>query len=323
LSKLIASHVNISGDAPMSASLVITGPQSFGIKLQNDAGRPQTGRIEILTPGIVTSAAQVAFDAIEPESATVIDFKTSQTIGPVQRPIKVRVIADGSSPRTWDFDLRSMLVPHTDHALTVDGDLSDWPADAAAMPMVGVVKLNGWQTAQDQLASNVRLAWDENYLYLAVVSNKADNVQNPISTSALWKGDGIQIAFDPLHNALPGTLGYQDDDFEFAAGRFKDQPVVYMYHASAVRYDSVDKPLGLVPNVQCAIRTQGGQTVYELAFPRLLVSPFRLQANATMRFDVIQNINNGKARVGWLELTPGIGQMPKQPGQFMDMVLIH
>ncbi|MPN26033.1 hypothetical protein SDC9_173455 [bioreactor metagenome] len=95
-----------------------------------------------------------------------------------------------------------------------------------------------------------------------------------------------------------------------------------MHCAAAARHDSVDKSLGVVPHVRSAIRTANGKTVYELAFPRLLVSPFRLQPDSAMRFNVIVNVNDGKERVGWLELTPGIGQQPKRPGLFTDLVLL-
>ena len=92
--------------------------------------------------------------------------------------------------------------------------------------------------------------------------------------------------------------------------------------AAAALYDSVDKQLGVVPAVKSAVRVENGRTVYELAFPRLLVSPFRLQAGSAMRFSVLVNVNNGKGRAGWLELTPGIGQTPKLPGNFIDLILL-
>ena len=59
-----------------------------------------------------------------------------------------------------------------------------------------------------------------------------------------------------------------------------------------------------------------------MAFPRKAVSPFALRPYSTMRAGLIININNGKERVGWIELTPGIGQNPKRPDQWMDLVLL-
>ena len=132
----------------------------------------------------------------------------------------------------------------------------------------------------------------------------------------------IHGIFDPLRNATKELQGYQDDDYEFAAGLWQGRPVVYMHRAAAALYDSVDKQLGVVPAVKSAIRVENGRTVYELAFPRLLVSPFRLQAGSAMRFSVLVNVNNGKGRAGWLELTPGIGQTPKLPGNFIDLILL-
>ena len=40
-----------------------------------------------------------------------------------------------------------------------------------------------------------------------------------------------------------------------------------------------------------------------------------------MRFNVIVNMNNGRERIGWLQLTPGIGEA-KKPGLFMDLLLM-
>ena len=184
------------------------------------------------------------------------------------------------------------------------------------------MKLAPWTPQEDRIDAGLRFGWDDDFLYLAVEVGKAGVVENPVGPSGLWGGDSLQIAFDPLRNATKELQGYQDDDYEFAAGLWQGRPVVYMHRAAAALYDSVDKQLGVVPAVKSAIRVENGRTVYELAFPRLLVSPFRLQAGSAMRFSVLVNVNNGKGRAGWLELTPGIGQTPKLPGNFIDLILL-
>ena len=73
--------------------------------------------------------------------------------------------------------------------------------------------------------------------------------------------------------------------------------------------------------VNLAVKQYPGRTVYEMAFAKRAVSPFLLKAGESMRWNIIVNLNNGEGRMGWLELTPGIGKT-KMPGQFIDMVLL-
>ena len=88
-------------------------------------------------------------------------------------------------------------------------------------------------------------------------------------------------------------------------------------------YDSLNKQQGLLPadEVPVAIRKYADRTVYEIAFPRRAVSPFKLMPYSVMRLGTLVNLNNGKERTGYLELTPGIGYR-KMPGQWMDLVLL-
>lgn len=61
--------------------------------------------------------------------------------------------------------------------------------------------------------------------------------------------------------------------------------------------------------------------LYEIQFAPRAVSPFKLKAESSMRFNLIVNLHDGKQRIGWLELAPGIGQY-KNPGEFMDLLLL-
>ena len=73
--------------------------------------------------------------------------------------------------------------------------------------------------------------------------------------------------------------------------------------------------------VRSAVKRLPDRTVYEIAFTPRAVSPFKLKAGGSMRWSVLVNLNNGKGRIGYLELTDGIGNK-KRPGQFLDLVLL-
>ena len=73
--------------------------------------------------------------------------------------------------------------------------------------------------------------------------------------------------------------------------------------------------------MQSAVRHYPDRTVYEIAFMPRAVSPFKLRAGASMRWNALVNLNNGKGRIGYLELTDGIG-WKKCPGRFLDLVLL-
>ena len=87
--------------------------------------------------------------------------------------------------------------------------------------------------------------------------------------------------------------------------------------------DSLPKNCGVVDplEVPFAVKKYSDRIVYEAAFSRRAVSPFKLKAGHSMRWNIIVNLNNGKGRIGYLELTDGIGGK-KRPGQFMDLVLL-
>ncbi|MEZ0298811.1 MAG: sugar-binding protein, partial [Candidatus Methylacidiphilales bacterium] len=86
-------------------------------------------------------------------------------------------------------------------AITLDGDLQDWPASCATF-LLGSNAQTGrrfdWTGTKD-LSGAVRLAWDETYLYLAI-DVADDKVLQAESAAEVWQGDTIELFF----NTHPG-----------------------------------------------------------------------------------------------------------------------
>ena len=138
----------------------------------------------------------------------------------------------------------------------------------------------------------------------------------------MWKGDGLQIAFDTTKNAQKAGVGYEDDDFEYDLAMFKGRPTVYRRMASLAYHDSLHKPLGVVEDVALDVKSEGRKTIYTIRFAPQAVSPFRLNAGESMRFAVLANLNDGKTRYGALETAPGIFVRGKWPYGFQELVLV-
>ena len=84
----------------------------------------------------------------------------------------------------------------------LDGKLSDWPADATAIVLGNAPhtlrRPGGWSGASD-LSGSVRLAWDNEFLYVAadIVDNKLLQAEGP---SQVWQGDTIEMFFNTFPN---------------------------------------------------------------------------------------------------------------------------
>ena len=143
-----------------------------------------------------------------------------------------------------------------------------------------------------------------------------ENVMN------LWKGDGLQIAFDTMKNAQKMATGYDDEDFEYDLAMFNGKPTVFRRKASLAYHDSLHKPLGVVEDVALDIAHEGRRTIYTIKFSPQAVSPFRLDRGESMRFAVLANLCDGETRYGALETAPGILVEGKWPYGFQEIVLV-
>ena len=193
-------------------------------------------------------------------------------------------------------------------------------ADPCAKPG-SMASFSGEPNSGDAL--EVRLAWNRSGLMMRVAVEKdgfhpgGENVMN------LWKGDGLQIAFDTMKNAQKIATGYDDEDFEYDLAMFNGKPTVFRRKASLAYHDSLSKPLGVVEDVALDIAHEGRRTIYTIKFSPQAVSPFRLNAGESMRFAVLANLNDGKTRYGALETAPGILVKGKWPYGFQELVLVE
>lgn len=300
---------------PLNAELIPVSPESFAMQLEN--------RSSSFLDGFMRISGEVRpFHNLPPEGKTRTIFRTARPISLEEQRIDAEIQLS-KEKKTWNFSLplRGIFVPRAKQPIQIDADLADWPRQSTSIPLTIKGENAIWGAEEEKVRAEIRLAWDQEFFYLAVTAEKAGLLPAD-SAAALWKGDGIQIAFDTVRNAAPEMRGYQDDDFEYDAALFRGKPTVYRSRGSAATYDSLGKPSGIVEEVRCAIRTYPDRTIYELAFPRSCVSPFRLKAGSSMRFNVLLNIAGSRGRAGYLQLTPGIGEAPKWPAKFVDIILL-
>lgn len=325
LAKQIASaKLNIT-DKAFRTSVKITGPHTFAVEVANLTAKPLSGTVSVLTPGLVDGEQKLEFRDIPGESTDRVAFRTVPEIGMTPREAKLKVELPAiKQSETVSVSLRALFVPKAEKAIAIDGDLSDWQDVAPVVLTVkNSVQSSPWSESMKKSTVKFRSKWDSARLYLAFEVKK--DGFHPVDThgeSATWLGDGVQFALDTVANAPKGTAGYQDDDFEYLLSLYQGKPLLNRLAASASSYDSLSKSLGRTDQGDCAIRRTADGVVYELALPPVSISPFKLLPGSATRFSFIVNMNDGEKRVGWIELTPGIGQQPKRPDQFMDMVLL-
>lgn len=319
------------GSSMLAASTAVLAQDKFAVDIRNKTGRViKNIKVIISTRNSIIGASERTIPEIGPEENSRVEFKLTTPISTADKKIVINVTGAGTAV-TLNANLRALTVVKTSVPLKIDGELSDWPMN---VPIIVLDKNNvdsksktiAWGEKEDRIKAELRYAWDDNFLYTAVVVHKKDYfpvMEQPPFTSA-YKQDSVQICYDPLRNAKPGANLLEDDDFEYCFFEAHSKSVVTRRWASSAVYDSLGKECGVLTKqeVPFAVRRYADKTVYEMAFPRKAVSPFALRPYSTMRAGLIININNGKERVGWIELTPGIGQNPKRPDQWMDLVLL-
>lgn len=311
------------GDA-VAATVSVTDRQHFDVQLSNRNNRPLSGRLTVSVNG---QKQEKEFHAIPAEENRTIRFQTPKPISanPQSGHLAVKT---GDGELRKEFQLKATFVPKTKGDIVIDGNLDDWPRETTVRLSAEKNSVRTapalWRTEDGTITAEVRTAWNENALYAAVTVFKPGFVQNSTTCAEIWRGDSVQFGFDPLKNAMPDTEKYQDDDFEYAVSLLNGQPAIYRQYASSAVHDSLLKSTGELKNgteVQSAVRILPDRTIYEIAFTPRAVSPFKLKAGSSMRWNILVNLNNGKGRIGYLELTDGIGGK-KRPGQFMDLVLL-
>lgn len=334
LEKLIRRGTLIAeGSTPIALSTAVLSEKEFAVEVKNKTGKTLKGiRVSIDTPSLLSGESAKTIASIDPEASARATFTLKRPISTTEQKIQVNASIPGTKEtESLNADLRALIVKRTAKPIRIDGDLSDWPA---AAPVVKLDKRNvdpkcktaRWGEKEDRIRADLRYAWDDNYLYTAVTVWKPDfhPLADRRDLTGAWRQDSIQICYDTLRNAKPFTTALKDDDFEYCLFQCAGQPVTTRRWASSAVHDSLAKNCGVVDplEVPFAVKKYSDRIVYEAAFSRRSVSPFKLRPYSTMRASLIVNVNNGQERVGFLELTPGIGQAPKRPDQWMDLVLL-
>ncbi|MGQ9649420.1 MAG: sugar-binding protein [Phycisphaerae bacterium] len=135
------------------------------------------------------------------------------------------------------------LARFADRMPRMDGQFEDWPSN--------------WSIRDGRMKAE--FAWTKTHLFFACAVRDPDH-QQPHQGKDIWKGDCVQIAFDPLRDAVRGSQ-YDINDSEYALALTQDGAVIWRFICPPDGY------VGPVVEARIAVRRADHETQYELAIP--------------------------------------------------------
>ncbi|HAU36709.1 MAG TPA: hypothetical protein DCX07_03200 [Phycisphaerales bacterium] len=171
-------------------------------------------------------------------------------------PVKTEaILADGQTIRC---EGATSFNPVARRTICVDGDLNDWDGiegiDLSAAPFL---RLMADHTGEADLSGDVRLAWDDENLYLAA-RIRDDVFCQPFIGFNVWMGDSIELGFSL---EAPWVEGEWEQSTAQHLSLALTPKGPQCYRLGGVGRD------GLVEDVRLVVRREGDVTFYECALP--------------------------------------------------------
>jgi len=231
-------------------------------------------------------------------------------------------LADPSAPLVVTRSIRYALFAPKPAALVIDGQLNDWPDDAAVE--IGATpqqrELTQWRGPKD-FSCRWYCAWDAAALYFAVEIRDDVHHQAYLADTAdtMWLDDSVQIGIDLAGDAKPSANVPQYDginDVEFGLMLSKAGAVLHFW-------SKPNGPPGVVMLDDYVIVRDEKEKVtrYELAMPWSIMGVVEPPVGKWIGMNILVNDNDGTDRRGWMEWAPGIGYS-KDPSKFPKVLLL-
>jgi hypothetical protein len=194
--------------------------------------------------GVVQAANGVADDTDTQEPTPIPDGQ-----GGVATPTPIRVRMNGT-----------VKAYYTAVAPSIDGDWGDWSAPENPCRFVVVGGQN--RSGVSDLDGSYKLAWDENYMYLAVKVRDDKYVQNA-RIDQLYKGDSIEVLFDSEFYDDFDNTSLNNDDYQVGINPGHTSPKgpkeAYVFYPA--------NQVGPRDDIDIATKRTGGITRIEVAIP--------------------------------------------------------
>jgi len=193
----------------------------------------------------------------------------------------------------------------------IDGHLSDWPPLEPISLEPGGGTAGGWDGPAD-LSADLLLGYDRDSLYIGATVRDDAWCQRHDGW-AIWNGDCLQVAFDPLNARTPD--GYGPNTHEIGLTMIDGRPLCLRWYGR--RGQVRDQVL----SVRLAIRRNEdeGTTVYEAAIPLSELAPLSPEIIPVAGFAVVVHDADGADRESYLEMPPGSLAAGKHPDRFSSL----
>jgi hypothetical protein len=325
LCKVLEESMSRHGAAKCEFSIKVIDEMRVAVEVSNRGAAVLAGTLSINDNGLLSEQPGDIAIQVAGESTQSIELHLGQPLAVKAPKLQFTLRTTDGQVIEQSLPVSALLVPHSDITIKNDGDLADWPTNAASLKLDYTNHVTSakeqWTAEEKAITAEIRMYWNEKSLNIAFILNKPVFMPYSGEKETFWEGDSIQFVLDALKNARPDTMELQDDDYVYCLAGNAATPIVQREVASSPMHDSLVKEIGRIKEVSLGIKAEHGRVIYEASFPTRAVSPLLLAPGRTAGFSAIFNLTDGQSRIGWLEVAPGVGQWPRSPAKYLTIIL--
>lgn len=290
------SGINPAGVDVRLAPGLINGLPDVKVDVTARTNVPISGTVTLQLPsGWSVAPASQRFPTLQPGQATTLIFHLESEVSHPGDTITATAttMAGVSATATGQVNTYALTYGHP----AIDGTLATW-SSASEVDLINlrpdqIVGIPGW-TPQN-LSAKIYTMWDERYFYLAADVHDVHFDYAP-SGYFMYKGDSIQYGWGTDANAWNNNAG--PNRYNVTAALTRQGPANFQYDIQAPW-----------PDMQVQIKPDPatGDLIYTTAVPWSRLGSYAPKVGKHIAFDLIINQNENGNRVGWIQITPGMG----------------